>query len=382
MARARDTETPTEATLERTNAGGTLRLRGAIDHFHVGPLWQRCGEALGDLREASLVLDFQEVSRIDTLGIALIHRIERVCRERGVTAERRNVPDGVGRFLRYVEDRSSGEKGKALPAESAGPVSSLGVWALDGLEGLLGFIRFVGAFVVTSAAQFFNPQRTLYREVVHQLALVGVRAVPLLVVLSLLFGAIMVFQAMLRMGNFGADIFLADLVVISVTREMGPLVTAIILAGRSGSAFAAELGTMMLNKEVDALTVMDVDVMGYLVLPRVFAIFLAGPLLVMISDGFGLAGGLLTTTIAVGLPPESFLSEARTVLSAPDILTGIIKGASYASLIGLIGCFRGLRTRLGPGSIGVQTTSAVVSGILLVVFADAFFSYVFQLYNW
>ena len=201
-------------------------------------------------------------------------------------------------------------------------------------------------------------------------------------VLSILFGTIMVFQAMSRMGNFGADIFIADLVVISVTREMGPLVTAIILAGRSGSAFAAELGTMKLNKEIDALAVMDVDVTGYLVLPRVFAMFLAGPLLVMISDGFGLVGGLLTSMIAVGLPPESFLSESRTVLSAPDIFTGLIKGASFASLIGLVGCFRGLQTRLGPGSIGVQTTSAVVTSILLFVFADAFFSYIFQLYNW
>jgi phospholipid/cholesterol/gamma-HCH transport system permease protein len=367
--------------LERTDAGGTLWLRGAVDRYNVGSLWQRCMKALADFQGPSLVLDLREVSRVDTLGIALIERVERLCSERGIALHHRNVPESVGRFLQYVEDRSSGEGGTPPLPEREGPVSRLGVRALDALEGTAGFVQYAGSFVVASVIQLFQPHRARHREALEQLELVGARAFPLLVVLSLLFGTIMVFQAMARMRGFGADIYVADLVVIAVTREMAPLVTAIVLAGRSGSAFAAEIATMKLNEEIDALKVMDVDVMSYLVLPRVFAIVAAGPLLVMISDAFGIVGGLLSSRVVLGLPPESFLSEARGMMTAPDIYTGLIKGASFALLIGLVGCFRGLQTRVGPRAIGVQTTSAVVSGIVLVVLADAFFSYVFQLYD-
>ena len=192
----------------------------------------------------------------------------------------------------------------------------------------------------------------------------------------------MVFQGMKSVSNFGNPVFIADMVVIAVTREMGPLLTAVILAGRSGAAFAAEIGTMKLNEEIDALAVHNFDITGYLVLPRVFALMVAGPILTMISNVTGIFGGMVTSEVAMQLPAASFLREAQSVFATSDIYTGLIKGAVFGAFIGLIGCFRGLRTGMGAGSVGIQTTSAVVTGIFMVIFLDTLFSYIFQMYGW
>ncbi len=371
-----------QVKLEVEDGGGVLRFSGAVDRYHVGALLKRCTDAIGGYPEKSLDLDLDGVAHIDSLGIAMLHRLEEVCRHRGISTHRRNVPERVEGFLSYVEGRSTAheEIGEAPPRP--GPVAALGAWFLEALENAGDFVRFLGFFLVTSAGQLLRPRRMRWREAALQLDLIGASAAPLVVTLSLLLGTIMVFQAMGRIETLGAEIYVADMVVIAVTRELGPLLTAVVLAGRSGSAFAAEIGTMKLNEEIDALTVMDVNVMRYLVLPRVFAIVLAGPILVMLSDAFGIAGGLLSSRIVMGLPPESFLSEVQRTLGATDIYTGLIRGGAFALLIGLVGCFRGLRTRHGPRSIGVQTTSAVVTGVFVVIVADAFFSYVFQLYGW
>jgi phospholipid/cholesterol/gamma-HCH transport system permease protein len=187
---------------------------------------------------------------------------------------------------------------------------------------------------------------------------------------------------MKTVSSFGSDIFIADMVVFAVTREMGPLLTAVILAGRTGAAFAAEIGTMKMNEEIDALMVHNFDITGYLVLPRVFALMVAGPLLTMLSNATGILGGLVTSKVTLGLPPTSFLHEAQKALSPGDIYTGLIKGAVFGTFVGLIGCFRGLQTGLGAGSVGIQTTSAVVTGIFMVIFLDTLFSYIFQVYGW
>jgi len=206
--------------------------------------------------------------------------------------------------------------------------------------------------------------------------------VPLLMTLSLLLGALMVFQGMNSVSNFGNPVYIADMVVIAVSREMGPLLTAVILAGRSGAAFAAEIGTMKLNEEIDALEVHNFDITGYLVLPRVFALMVAGPILTMISDVTGILGGMVTSEVAMQLPAASFLHEAQSVFGSSDIYTGLIKGTVFGAFIGLIGCYRGLRTGMGAGSVGIQTTSAVVTGIFVVIFLDTLFSYIFQMYGW
>ena len=244
------------------------------------------------------------------------------------------------------------------------------------------FVEFLGRFIAGMSMRILQPHRLRFTEIFYQAQIVGSGAVPLLTALSLLLGALMVFQGMNTVRSFGSDIFIADLVVVSVTREMGPLLTAVVLSGRTGAAFAAELGAMKINQEIDALNVMDLDVTHFLVLPRILAMMVAAPLLTMISEAAGILGGLVTSYVAMGLPFDSFIREVHNTLGVSDIYTSLIKAVTFGAFIGLVGCFKGLRTQMGAISVGLQTTSAVVTCIFLVILFDTLFSYIFQLYGW
>ncbi|HZE21807.1 MAG TPA: ABC transporter permease, partial [Desulfobaccales bacterium] len=311
----------------------------------------------------------------------VIFNIENLCRRQGVKFAMRNLPESVGQYLGYVKKHSSGRL-TAPPKPSEGTISHLGEWWLEFFRESAAFVRFLGRFLIAAPQKLLNPKHLHPTEIFHRVQLVGVGAVPLLVLLSLLLGALMVFQGMSSVLKLGNPVYIADMVVIAVSREMAPLLTAVIMAGRTGAAFAAEIGTMKLNEEIEALTALNFNITGYVVLPRVFALMLAAPMLTMISDASGIFGGVVTAKVFMNLPPETFLNEAQKILTSSDIFTGLIKGVVFGALIGLIGCFRGLRTGMGAGSVGIQTTSAVVTGIFVVIFMDTIFSYIFQLYGW
>jgi phospholipid/cholesterol/gamma-HCH transport system permease protein len=356
-------------------------LQGRIDRSQAGAIWRRLARPLRTQKPSTVTLDLREVTGIDTAGIALLISLENLCSSQGTELILRNLPDTVKPFLSYVKERSSGQPTpKVRPWID--PISRLGDWGLKQLQDAYAFIRFLGDFLMAGPVQLTHPRRLHVRELLYQTQQVGAGAVPLLVMLSLLLGALLVFQGMTTVRNFGQDIYIADLVIFAVTREMAPLLTAVVLAGRTGAAFAAEIGTMKLNEEIDALTVHNFDITRYLALPRIFAITLAGPLLTMISDAAGILGGLVTSEAVLHLPVASFLQEAQKVFKPSDIYTGLIKGAVFGAFIGLIGCFRGLQTGMDAGSVGIQTTSAVVTSIFVVIFLDTLFSYIFQLYGW
>jgi phospholipid/cholesterol/gamma-HCH transport system permease protein len=355
-------------------------LQGMIDRKQAGAIWRRLSRPLRTQKPSPVILDLREVTGVDTAGIALLMRLENLCADLGIQLILRHLPDTVRPFLAYMKEHSTGQPAPEV-RHRPDPISLLGDWGLRNFQDAYAFIRFFGDFLVAGPRQLWHPRRQQLKDFFYQTQLVGAGAVPLLAMLSLLLGALMVFQGMNTVRNFGQDVYIADLVVIAVTREMGPLLTAVIMAGRSGAAFAAEIGTMKLNEEIDALTVHNFDITSYLVLPRVFALAVAGPLLTMFSNATGIFGGLVTSNVVMNLPPASFLGEAQKILSASDIYTGLIKGAVFGTFVGLIGCFRGLQTGLGAGSVGIQTTSAVVTGIFVVIFLDTLFSYIFQMYH-
>jgi phospholipid/cholesterol/gamma-HCH transport system permease protein len=355
-------------------------LQGRIDRSQAGVIWRKLSRALRTQRPSPVILDLNEVTGVDTAGIAFLFRLENLCANLGIKLTLRHLPETVRPFLDYMKEHSTGQP---IPEarRRQDPISRFGDWGSKIFQDAYDFVRFLGDFLVAGPRQLVHPRRQQLRDFFYQSQLVGAGAVPLLAVLSLLLGALMVFQGMNTVRNFGQDVYIADLVVLAVTREMGPLLTAVIMAGRSGAAFAAEIGTMKLNEEIDALTVHNFDITSYLVLPRVFALMVAGPLLTMFSNAAGIFGGLVTSRVAMNLPVASFLGETQKVLSAGDIFTGLIKGAVFGTFVGLIGCFRGLQTGLGAGSVGIQTTSAVVTGIFVVIFLDTLFSYIFQMYH-
>jgi phospholipid/cholesterol/gamma-HCH transport system permease protein len=209
---------------------------------------------------------------------------------------------------------------------------------------------------------------------------VGVNALPIVALLSFLVGVIMAFQAAVALRQFGAEIFVANMIGLSVLREMGPLMTAIILAGRSGSAFAAEIGTMKVREEIDALRTMGLEPVRFLVVPRVLAGVVMTPVLTVFADLLGVMGGSVVM-MSLGFPLITFFNQLQTAVSYGSLVGGLVKAFAFGILIAAIGCLRGLQTQTGASAVGLSTTHAVVSGIILIVITDGIFSVIYY-YLW
>ena len=223
-----------------------------------------------------------------------------------------------------------------------------------------------------------HPQRMRWRETWLYMERCGIDAVPIVALISFLMGLITAFQAAVQLNQFGADIYVANLVGLSIVRELGPLMTAIIAAGRSGAAFAAEIGTMKVAEEVDAMTTMGFDRTRFLVTPKVVALLLMLPCLTVIADLVGILGGLFVSVVGLSLPAQVFLRQTRLALTIWDIFSGILKSVAFAILIAGVGCLRGFQARSGAESVGRVTTSAIVAGIFLIIIADAIFTVIFH----
>ena len=223
-----------------------------------------------------------------------------------------------------------------------------------------------------------HPARVRWKDVWYTCEQVGVNALPIVALISFLLGIILAFQAAVPMRQFGAELFVADLVGLSILRELGPLMTAILLAGRSGAAFAAEIGTMKVNEELNALTTMGLDPVRFLVVTRIIAALLMMPLLTLFADLIGILGGALTM-ITFNIPIVSFLHEVDSLVDVKDLLAGLAKAPVFAVLIAGVGCLRGLQTQTGASAVGISATRAVVSSIVLLVVVDGIYAFVYYL---
>ncbi|HCN19559.1 MAG TPA: hypothetical protein DIS73_04650 [Planctomycetia bacterium] len=210
----------------------------------------------------------------------------------------------------------------------------------------------------------------------------GIEAIPIILLISFLVGFIMAFQAAVQLRQFGADIFVANLVGLSVVRELGPLMTAIIVAGRSGAAFAAEIGTMKVSEEIDALKSMGLDPTRFLIIPKIIATVVTVPTLTLVSDLVGIFGGLVVAVTFLDITPWGYILQTQRALDIFDVFSGYLKSIVFALLIAGIGCMRGLQVEGGAQEVGRLTTSAVVSGIFLIIVYDALFTLMFNYVEW
>lgn len=220
-------------------------------------------------------------------------------------------------------------------------------------------------------------ERPRYRATVVQAVRAGYRSLPLVAMISFLVGMIMALQSAYQLRTLGALELVADLVAISITRELAPLLAAIIVAGRVGSSVAAELGTMKVSQEIDALTVMGIDPIHFLVVPRLVALVVTLPCLTVFADTVGILGGLVVAVGAIDLGLPGYLENTRDALVLQDVYTGLVKAVVFAAIIGLVGCHQGLSTRGGAEGVGRATTAAVVRSIVLVIGADLFVTALF-----
>jgi phospholipid/cholesterol/gamma-HCH transport system permease protein len=204
----------------------------------------------------------------------------------------------------------------------------------------------------------------------------------ILFMISFLLGLVMAYQAAIQLRQFGANIYVADLVSLALTRELAPVFTGMLLAGRSASAFAAEIGTMKVSEEIDALAVMGFNLTEYVTVPKVFALMIAAPLLTMWANFGGILGAIAVAGASLDLTAYSFMHEVYTAIAVSDILSGLIKAEIFSVFIALIGCYRGFQTGAAADSVGRQTTSAVVSGLFLIILIDAFLTILFHAFGW
>lgn len=329
--------------------------------------------------EGSARISLDGVTSMDTSGAWLLHRLGSRLSALGWAVD---MPLGDPRHRSLLaEVRRSAF---ATPSEPVLPgglirlVAGLGKGTIDvAIEGAR-LLSFFGWTVSTLARSLFSPGRLRLTSLTHHLEQTCLNALPIVGLIAFLIGVVMAYQGADQLKRFGAEIFTVDLVGVSVLREIGILLTAIVVAGRSGSAFTAEIGAMAVNQEIDALKTLGLDVIEVLVLPRMLALMIALPLLAFFADILGLFGGGLMAWLVLGITPGQFLSQLSSAIVPATFWVGIIKAPVFAFLIALVGCYQGLLVSGGADSVGRHTTKSVVIGIFLVIVFDALFSILFS----
>jgi phospholipid/cholesterol/gamma-HCH transport system permease protein len=368
-----------EAGLDRGTVGGITRLtaRGAWTIDDVAALEGAVDEA-AEAAAGRMVLDLAPVTLIDTAGAWLIHRLMAELGARGASVELAGVSDNARRLMDAVK------VGDEIPE----PPPPKAVTLVSMLEAVGRSTAGVGRDIVDVAAilggvtrgivrAILQPTRFRFTSVVFHLDRTGLQAVPIIFLMSFLIGGIIAQQSAFQLRYFGADIYVVDLVGVLVLRELGVLLTAIMLAGRSGSAYTAEIGSMKMREEIDALKVIGLDPNEVLIMPRVIALVLALPMLTFIADMAALLGGALVSFFYANITFETFILRLRDAVGMDTLTVGLIKAPFMGLVVGLIAANEGLKVRGSAESLGRQTTASVVKAIFTVIVADGFFAVFF-----
>ncbi len=355
--------------------GLKLTFTGRLDSTTTAEAWQKAVGQVESQKPRFLELDAAGLDYCDLSGISLFLELRRRLSEAGGEFRISGLKEETSRLLDYFDPAAFSE---LVPQKYTPPrqTEELGRVVHETWRDALSLIAFVGELSSAMLAGLRRPSSVRWTDAWHVAETTGVNALPIVAMISFLVGLIMAFQAAVPMRIFGAEIFVANLIALSVIRELGPLMTAIILAGRSGSSFAAELGTMKVNEEIDALTTMGLDPVRFLVVPRVFASIIMTPLLTVFANLVGLLGGAVVL-LSLGYPLVVYVNQVLASVNYVDFLGGLVKSVVFAVMISGVGCLRGLQTGTGASAVGDSTTRAVVSGIVLIVVVDGIFSVVY-----
>jgi phospholipid/cholesterol/gamma-HCH transport system permease protein len=360
----------TTLTVSDNDGLRVLAVAGRLDINSVGGVWDRARQAVADAGQRRVSVDANEVDYCDGAGIAMLVDLMRQ-RPRGEVTIDNLKPAFRNLLAQFDPQRIEASMGE--PPKRRSSIEEIGIVAAGVGRDMHEQVAFVGETVLALLSAVRRPATVRWKDVWAISERVGVDALPIVGLISFLLGLILAFQSAIPMRRFGAEIFVADLLGLAILRELGPLITAILLAGRTGASFAAEIGTMKVNQEVDALTTMGLDPVRFLVTPRVIAAFLMTPLLTLFADLIGLFGGALTLQ-SFAIPYVTFIHEVEGIVDFSDFLAGFVKSFVFAVVIAGIGCLRGLQTAAGASSVGAAATRAVVSGIILLVIVDGIFA--------
>lgn len=361
------------AGIDIQDQGGSLsiRLSGRLDSETTGGIWRRAFKSIDQSRSPLRAIDASGVEYCDGAGIGLLVELRRRggagVEIRGLAEQFRPLlalfPAGPGDALRPRPQKPS------FTEEAGRATASI-------LTDLRRQVAFIGELISALGSAIVRPGGVRWSDAIRVAEEAGVNALPIISLMGFLIGLILAFQSASQLKMVGAEVFVADLVAVSVVRELGPLMTAILLAGRSGAAFAAELGTMKVNEEIDALSTMGLAPVRFLVVPRVLAGVLMAPLLTIYFDLIAMAGGALVVG-SFGHPFVTFVNHVQRALSVTMFVSGTVKALAFGLIIAAIGCQRGLETGTGAVAVGLSTTRSVVAGILLTILVDGLFAGVY-----
>lgn len=357
-----------------TEEKGVVRLGGRLTIGRIGELSQR----LSSLEDMPQRIDIHGVERMDTVGAWLIHRL---ARDSG--AEIEGASEEAARLLSEV---AAADQGVKIRPEQGNPfiriLNEIGTSVYDALANFVGMVGFLGATVLGLLGLIIHPSRFRFNAMVSHFKAVGVDALGIIGLMSFLIGVVIAQQGATQLEMFGMEMFTINLVGRSSMRELGVLMTAIMVAGRSGSAFAAQLGTMKLTEEIDAMRTIGVSPMEALILPRVIAAVAMMPLLGFYAGIAALFGGMIYCWGGLGIPPLTYVQRIQEVVPLTDLWIGLIKAPVFGAIVAVAGCYNGMQVKDNAEQVGLRTTDAVVQGIFLVIVLDAFFAVFFTSIGW
>jgi phospholipid/cholesterol/gamma-HCH transport system permease protein len=372
-------ESTNRAEVSITQGSGdksVIVLSGHLDLASTSTIFRSLRSSLNGTVPRKIEIDAKGLTYCDGGGISVLLYLKRFASSLKIPCSVEGLADDYEKLMKLYPLEKLEDKQSTEPKNARIFAEEIGKDFVEVLEEFRDQIAFLGELSVVLFKTLLHPGILRGKDLLMTADACGVRAVPIVGIMGVLVGLIMAFQGAVMMAQFGAEIYIADFVGKVVTRELGPLITAILVAGRTGSAFAAELGTMKVNEEIDAFTTMGLDPVRFLVVPRVIAATLMTPLLTIYANLAGLAGGAVVMT-GLGYPLVTYVHRLTSIVTTTDFVSGLVKSLVFGLLVAASGCLCGLRTGDGASAVGNSATRAVVSSILLIVLADGLFAVLF-----
>jgi len=360
------------ATVRTVGAGLEVMLEGS---WRLGSAKPRWAEVAGPQKPDRVVLRTEGVTQWDTSLLLFIEEVRRWCAQRNVAWEDGALPAKMRALTAQLDASAAASVAKD---RSPNLLEVVGVATSHLYRELADLLRFVGECALGAMRLALRPASFRWGDCLSEMQQCGAMALPIVSLIALLVGITIAYTGAVVLRKFGGDIYVADLLGVSMTREMGAMMTGVVVAGRTGAAFAAQLGSMKANEEIDALTVLGIPAVRFLVIPRLLALALMMPLLAIYANCLGVLGGMIIAMGLLHIPPAAYWVEMRTIVDLPDISVGLIKAFAFGLIVGIAGCLRGLQADRSAAGVGRAATSAVVTAILWIIVADALFAVLFE----
>ena len=353
----------------------TVTCTGSWRALELDRVTAAMGLELAALSAPEIAFDLSGIKRIDTAGVLLLQQTERRLASLGHSVVFRGAGPDTERVLKMT--RRYGHPDAMFGPEAPGALEKIGRQSAGFLHDTLEILAFIGRTFFAMMNALLHPARFRYKETAYQIMESAIKALGIIALTMFLVGVVVAYQSAVQLKTYGANIFIVDALGISILRELAPMLTAIVVAGRSGSSYAAQIGVMKMTEEIDAMRTMGFDPYAFLVLPRMVALIVMMPILIFFADIFGLVGGMVIAHTELGLSATLFLDRFVEAVQLKHFWVGILKGPFFAVLIAAISIRRGLQVKNDTESIGINTTKSVVEAIFAVIICDALFSIIF-----